>query len=84
MGGGAWRRSSQIYNRSISLSVIQYHLVLSKMDPRAVSLRFGAADFVRLAKCCILRVRCRMLQSGHNCGIDDENGGWGWSYPIKE
>lgn len=60
---------------SQSLREHKYHLVVSKMDPRAVSPRFGAADFVRFAKWHILRGGCRVLQSRHNCSMKWGGGG---------
>lgn len=64
------------------------------MDPRAVSLRFGAAaDFVRLAKLDILRVWVSgTSKPTHNCSTlwldstarDDEMGGGGGRIHAKE
>lgn len=88
-GRGTWRRSLQIYNRSIALSqpLSEYNTICPFL--KWIRMRFQrdsevtwAADFMCLPKWHILRVMCRVLQSWHNCitlwldstAIDDEMG----------
>lgn len=87
--GGARRRSLQIYNRSIALSqpFSEYNTIWSflKWILARFPLRFrAAADFVRLAKWHILRVRCRALQKLTTIAVHDEMGGGGGRiHPFK-